>query len=129
MFHIDANRGWGDNGGRLLGSKGRSRLMPVASRASSRLAYALSFTVALVVAAAVADAQAGYSVLYNFGSNSGDPVKPSFMGIIAQGRDGNLYTTSQSVGSPGFSGCVFKITPTGALAVLYKFDGSKGNDP
>jgi hypothetical protein len=35
-----------------------------------------------------------FSVLYNFGSNSGDPRDPQFEGIVAQGRDGNLYSSA-----------------------------------
>jgi hypothetical protein len=50
---------------------------------------------ALVVATAITPAHAQtYSVLYNFGSKSGDPTGPQYSGIIAQGRDGNLYSTA-----------------------------------
>ena len=34
-----------------------------------------------------------YTVLYNLASHPGDPTNPSWSGVIAQGRDGNLYTT------------------------------------
>jgi len=68
--------------------------------------------VLLVVLATAAHAQ--YSVLYNFGSKSGDPCQPLFSGIIAQGRDGNLYSTAPLCGANGF-GAVFKfVLPTGA---------------
>jgi len=69
-----------------------------------------------------------FSVLYNFGTNSGDPMYPSNPGIIAQGRDGNLYSTTP-VGGAGSNGAAFKITPKGDLKILYNFDGSSGEFP
>jgi hypothetical protein len=45
--------------------------------------------------AAAASAQT-FAVLYNFGSQSNDPSGPAYTGVIAQGRDGNLYTTAPS---------------------------------
>src|SRR6185369_8577821 len=78
--------------------------------------------VALLVIATsgAADAQI-YSVLYNLGTNSGDPVNPSRIGLFAQGRDGNLYSTTQFGGANGF-GTVFKLTPSGNMTVLHSFD-------
>jgi uncharacterized repeat protein (TIGR03803 family) len=81
----------------------------------------------VVTKAGAAHAQA-VSVLYNFGSQSGDPLQPSYSGIVAQGRDGNLYTTSVSGGN-GTGGTVFKITPSGALKVLFNFDSTHGASP
>jgi len=69
-----------------------------------------------------------FDVLYNFGSNSGDPSQPSITGILAQGEDGNLYSTSPTGGANGI-GTVFKITPAGTLTVLYNFDGTHGQAP
>jgi uncharacterized repeat protein (TIGR03803 family) len=69
-----------------------------------------------------------FSVLYNFGTNSGDPLQPAFEGIVAQGRDGNLYSTTPYGGTAN-SGTVFKITPAGKLTVLYNFDGLLGCPP
>ena len=65
---------------------------------------------AVIAANATAHAQ-GFSVLYNFGSNSGDPYKPAYSGIIAQGRDGNLYSTAPGGGT--CCGALFQITPAG----------------
>jgi uncharacterized repeat protein (TIGR03803 family) len=69
-----------------------------------------------------------FSVLYNFGSHAGDPLSPEFSGIIAEGRDDNLYSTTPLGGSSSKCSCgtVFKITPTGKLTVLYSFDGPHG---
>jgi uncharacterized repeat protein (TIGR03803 family) len=63
-----------------------------------------------------------FSVLYDFGLSNGDPVQPSYSGIIAQGRDGNLYSTAPN--SVDDDGAAFKITPSGALTVLYTFDSN-----
>jgi hypothetical protein len=56
--------------------------------------------IALVICAAAPAAytQTTYSVLYDFGTNTGDPRNPSWPGVFAQGRDGNLYSTSQTGG-------------------------------
>src|ERR1022692_1284900 len=65
------------------------------------------------------------SPLYNFGSNAGDPTFPAFEGIVAQGRDGNLYSTTQSGGANNL-GAAFKITPAGTLTVIHSFDSTEG---
>jgi len=73
-------------------------------------------------------AHAQFSVLYNFGSHLGDPARPNSAGIIAQGRDGNLYSTT-SAGGTGY-GTVFKMTPAGKLTALYSFTGgTDGGSP
>lgn len=81
-----------------------------------------------LVFAMVGVSSAQIVVLHNFGSAVGDPSSPSLSGIIAQGRDGNLYSTSPS-GGTGTGGTVFKITPSGALNVLYNFDSTHGATP
>jgi uncharacterized repeat protein (TIGR03803 family) len=72
-----------------------------------------------------------FSVLYDFGSGGDqDPAQPSYSGIIAQGRDGNLYSTTPYSPSGYSYGTVFKITPSGALKVLYTFSpGASGTAP
>lgn len=69
-----------------------------------------------------------FSVLYNLGTNGGDPYQPTYSGIVAQGRDGNLYSTAP-LGGVNNLGAVFKISPTGVLTVLYSFAGSDGENP
>ena len=59
-----------------------------------------------------------YSVLYDFGNRTGDPIWPS--GSLAQGTDGALYGISTGGGAIG-DGTVFKITPAGQLRTLYSF--------
>src|ERR1700678_246868 len=56
-----------------------------------------------------------YSVVYNFGSKSGDPTQPHGQDVISQGRDGKLYSDAASGGSG--SGAAFSVTTTGTLAV------------
>src|SRR5580692_8096838 len=69
-----------------------------------------------------------YGDLYNFGTYPGDPADPQSSGIIAQGRDGNLYSTTP-LGGTSDDGAAFKITPQGHITVLYSFDGTKGTSP
>jgi uncharacterized repeat protein (TIGR03803 family) len=83
-------------------------------------------TLALSLLAAVAHAQT-YSDLYNFGDGSGDPLNPQYSGIVAQGRDGNLYSTTPKGGTG--SGTVFQMTPQGKVTVLYNFDVTHGKVP
>ena len=65
----------------------------------------------LLVASATAVRAQTYTVLYNLGNATGDPVNPAISGIIAQGRDGNLY--SAALGGTGGFGAGFKITSQG----------------
>lgn len=78
-------------------------------------------TLAIAASNTVAHAQS-FSVLYDFGSKSGDPSTPSYAGIVAQGRDGNLYSTAGHGGT--CCGAVFQITPAGKLKTLYSFTGN-----
>jgi uncharacterized repeat protein (TIGR03803 family) len=78
---------------------------------------AIALLVLTVVAAATPTYAQTYSVLYTFGNRTGDPNYPG--GVIAQGRDGALYTTSPFGGNG--EGAAFKIAPTGQLKVLDNF--------
>jgi len=69
-----------------------------------------------------------YSVLYNLGSNTGDPTTPQPPGLFAQGRDGNLYSTTQRGGATD-EGTVFQLTPSGAMKVLHSFAQATGHEP
>jgi uncharacterized repeat protein (TIGR03803 family) len=92
-----------------------------------RFAWAACIAIFCLVAASAAHAQT-CKVLYNFGVNPQRPNDPIFQGIIAQGRDGNLYSTSLDTWTES-DGTIFKITPAGALTVLHLFDGTDGEDP
>jgi uncharacterized repeat protein (TIGR03803 family) len=89
-----------------------------------RAALMLATLVLLVAAPATVVTAQTYTDLYDMGS-SGGPNDPRFSAIIAQGRDGNLYsTTNQNFG--GGLGDVFKITPSGTLTVIHNFNGTDG---
>ena len=76
-------------------------------------------TVALCLYLATA-AHAQFSVLYTYVSKAGDPVEPQANTRIAQGRDGNLYSTAIQ-GAANNAGAAFMMTPSGTLNVLYSF--------
>src|SRR5450755_1733768 len=53
-------------------------------------------------------------------------ASPQYSGILAQGRDGNLYGTAPLGGASGRGG-VFSITSTGAYSVIQSFDSTLAN--
>lgn len=70
-----------------------------------------------------------FSVVYNFGTQATDPFYPDYSGIIAQGRDGNLYSSATLGGSAGY-GATYKLTPQGVLSLVYSFqNGTDGAQP
>jgi uncharacterized repeat protein (TIGR03803 family) len=69
-----------------------------------------------------------YTVLYTFGNVSLDPIQPGGIGTIAQGRDGNLYTTSTD-GGVGNVGALFNVSPSGVMTLIFSFNYAPGNDP
>jgi uncharacterized repeat protein (TIGR03803 family) len=71
----------------------------------------------VVLTIATAARPQSYSVLHNFDNTVGGP---SYPGIVAQGRDGNLYSTTPGGGADDY-GTVFQITPDGTLTVLHSF--------
>jgi uncharacterized repeat protein (TIGR03803 family) len=87
------------------------------------VSLALAFFLTLVPSAG-----AQVTLLYNFGTRASDPAHPNYPGFIVQGRDGNLYSTSNDGGTDN-AGTVFKVTPAGQVSVLYNFDGVTGAFP
>jgi uncharacterized repeat protein (TIGR03803 family) len=71
----------------------------------------------MVLSTAMLSAQ-NFAVIRSLGAVAGDPLIPVNQGIIAQGRDGNLYSTTRRGGSAN-QGAIFKITPAGVLTVLH----------
>src|SRR5205085_1529498 len=47
---------------------------------------------------------------------------------LVLGTDGNFYGTTQHGGSLN-QGTVFRMTPAGAVTVIYNFDSTHGGDP
>lgn len=89
--------------------------------------FAVAILMLIVAGSATVYAQT-YTDLYNLGTNAGDPVNPAWMGLFAQGRDGNLYSTSQGGGAfigGNQYGTVFRLTPSGTMTVLHSFDIAK----
>ena len=67
------------------------------------------------------------TTIFNFtvdGSEGSGPV-----GNLVQGRDGNFYGATYGGGSSASYGTLFKITPSGTLTTLYKFDFTHGAQP
>ena len=90
--------------------------------------YLLALVPTLVFAAlGISSAHAQtYTDLHDFDTPT--LASPQYPGILAQGRDGNLYGTAP-LGGDFSRGGVFKITPSGAYSVLYSFDGALGSNP
>lgn len=70
------------------------------------------------------------TVLYSFGSQSGDGVNPQ-AGLVMD-KEGNLYGTTYYGGAYGHDGgngfgTVFKVTPAGVESVLYNFGSQSGD--
>jgi uncharacterized repeat protein (TIGR03803 family) len=67
-----------------------------------------------------------YSVLFNFnnsdGGTTGTNAGPAFPGVVAQGRDGNLYSTTARGGvNQSGEGAIFQVTPAGTLTTVHSF--------
>jgi len=71
----------------------------------------------LIAAATTAATAQTYTDLHNFHEHDG--AYPQ--GILAQGRDGNLYGTAVEGGAYK-GGTAFRITPSGTVSVLHSFD-------
>jgi uncharacterized repeat protein (TIGR03803 family) len=87
----------------------------------SCFAWVASCIATFCLAAAIAAPGQTFTVLSNFDTGPNDPHGNA----TAQGRDGNMYSTTPQVWS-GQSGDVFKVTPSGTVTELYTFDGTDG---
>jgi uncharacterized repeat protein (TIGR03803 family) len=67
--------------------------------------------------------------LYDFCSQANCTDGEYPVTVLVEGTDGNFYGTTQSGGTRGGAGTVFKITPTGTLTTLYSFAGPDGAGP
>ncbi|HEX6505760.1 MAG TPA: choice-of-anchor tandem repeat GloVer-containing protein [Terriglobales bacterium] len=84
------------------------------------------FAMLILVATLPAHAQT-YVDMFDFVDANG--CCPSYPGVLAQGRDGNLYGTTQNGGTNTY-GTVFVMNlSTGFLSTLYSFDIPHGQGP
>ncbi len=80
-------------------------------------------SIVLLIAPQPAHAQTE-TVLYSFGSQSGDGVYP-YAGLIEDSK-GNFYGTTSNLGANGF-GTVFELSPTRTETILYNFPTAPGS--
>ena len=84
------------------------------------------FAVAAVAFATVAQAQT-FTDLFDF-DGTGHGCCSTYPGVLAQGRDGNLYGTAISGGANG-RGAIYKITQSGTITDLHDFNITDGSGP
>lgn len=98
---------------------------------SGFLGIGSALILAIWLATAIASPAQTFNVLFSF--NGTDGANPGTSLVL--GRDGNFYgVTGGWLGEGGGGGAygdgtVFKITPTGELAVLHNFNGTDGTGP
>ncbi len=89
----------------------------------------LAFATLVLFAAGETAAHAQtFSVLYNFGSQAGDPLQQFYSGIISQGRDGKLYSGTSAGGTINDAGATYSVTTAGVMTTLYSFSNSTDGD-
>ena len=75
-------------------------------------------SISFLVASGVVQAQSPPDILASFGPT--DPQAP--MAPLIQGTDGNFYGTTPQGGAANV-GTVFRMTPDGAITIVYSFSG------
>ena len=85
----------------------------------------VSLLLVLVITAVAAHSQT-YSVLYNFGTLLNRPWGPNYAGMIAQGRNGAMYSGSGGGGNYNY-GAAYSLTTGGGLTTLHSFNGGDGD--
>ncbi len=83
-------------------------------------------TLVLVIGGAIPASAETPTDVYNFKGGTGDVDNIQPYGLMAQGRDGNLYSAAPSGGANG-NGGIFMVTPSGAESVIYSFKSSDGS--
>jgi uncharacterized repeat protein (TIGR03803 family) len=95
---------------------------------SSRAPAAFTLAILLLAVAAIPTEAQTYSDLHDFNASAGDPSTLYNDGVIPQGRDGDLYGTSEYGGTSN-AGTVFKITTAGTPTVIASLDSTTGDHP
>ena len=83
--------------------------------------------VTLVMASGALSQAQTYTDLFDF-DGTGHGCCSTYPGVLAQGRDGNLYGTAISGGANG-RGAIYKITPGGTITDLHDFNITDGSGP
>jgi uncharacterized repeat protein (TIGR03803 family) len=82
-------------------------------------------TLFLAAASVISPAQITFATLVSFdGTNGETPTREN----LIQGKDGNLYGTTNYGGTSNF-GTIFKVTPMGKLTTLHSFNGARTATP
>jgi uncharacterized repeat protein (TIGR03803 family) len=81
--------------------------------------FALAFA-GIVAVVAVSQAQTP-TVIYTFNSHTSDVINPLPVGVVVQGRDGSLYSSTAFSQTTSNKGGIFAVTPAGTESVLYDF--------
>src|SRR5512138_2050789 len=78
----------------------------------------------LLLSSGTSQSEAVFCPLYNFGvQGAGDPLWPLPPSRLAAPADGLLYGTSNSGGTGLSQGTLFRMTSSGDLTLIWKFDG------
>jgi len=74
-----------------------------------------------------------FKTLYNFCVHTGCPDGEFPVGGLIEGSDGNFYGTTNAGGNPacpgGGCGTIYRITPSGVLTTLHRFNNTDGAYP
>lgn len=109
-------------------SAGSARKLPMSTLHMFPPLMMLAIVLA-VAAGTLAHAQT-FTTLYPFGGSSNDPIEFVSPDTLAQGQDGNIYSTGPTGGTleSGYAadGAVFYMTTGGALSLLYTFEVMQG---
>ena len=98
-------------------------------RSLCRNLYRTMFGAAVITVLLAPAVHAQYNALYTLRTDPNDPYNPSPIGLMSQGRDGLVYTTSQFGGSKLHQeGSAFAFTTSGAVTRLWDFDAYPSPD-
>ena len=97
---------------------------------TSRVLFSIrvfSFFALMMSLAPIAVQSQTYTDIHDF-QCAVDGCQPVNPGYLAQGRDGNLYGTTDHGGAADM-GVIFKATPDGVVIPIYSFSGPDGQNP
>ena len=92
----------------------------------ARLQAFAAATALILWAASAAPLAQTYTMIHSFNENDG--CCANWPALLAEGRDGRIYSTTTSGGTRGW-GNVWVMTPSGALTPIYNFSFTDGAGP